>query len=112
MQATLRLPASSVSPVSIGCAIGWLLVGAALVAFGQEIWLAWRSGSYGMVALGTLWYQIDAGSLNLAQAVIQRHVHPLLWDPLLVGALRWPAWSLLGGPGAALVLAFQRQRGG
>ena len=84
--------------------IGWTLVILALAAFGYEVLLAATSGGYRMIAAGELWYQIDVGSLNLTQAVIQRYVHPWLWDPMLVSVLQWPLWSLLGGPGAALVI--------
>ena len=34
-----------------------------------------------MVAAGELWYALDRGSLNFAQAITQRYLHPALWDP-------------------------------
>jgi hypothetical protein len=91
---------------------GWLLVVAAIAALGNELGLAWRQGAYEPVAAGALWYQLDVSSLNLIQAITQRYLHPALWDPIIVTILQWPAWSLLGGPGAALVLAFPWRRGG
>ena len=57
-----------------------------------------------MVPSGEFWFTLHVGSLNLAQAVIQRYIHPALWDPVIDGLLQWPAWSLLGAPG--VVLAF------
>jgi hypothetical protein len=90
---------------------GWALVTLALAAFGYEVLLAAANGGYRMIAVGELWYQVDVGSLNLTQAVIQRYVHPLLWDPVLVSVLQWPLWSLLGGPGAALVILSTRRAG-
>jgi hypothetical protein len=93
-------------------AVGWLLVGAALVALGHEIQLAVQTGAYRMFPAGELWYRLDPESLNLVQAVVQRHLHPLLWQPGLASVLQWPAWSLFGGPGGALVLACSGQRGG
>ena len=47
------------------------------------------------LAAGELWSQLDGASLNLAQAVIQRHVWAPLWDGLLVPLLRLPAWQAL-----------------
>jgi hypothetical protein len=88
------------------------LLALGLAALGYEVLLALQTGSYRMLAAGELWYALDRGSLNLVQAVIQRHVHPALWDPLLASILMWPAWSLLGGPGAFLFLAFGPRRGG
>jgi len=38
--------------------------------------------------------------------------HDVVLDPLVAGILTWPAWSLLGGPGAFLFLAFTPRRGG
>jgi hypothetical protein len=90
---------------------GWLLLGAAVAALGYELALALQRGAYQPLAAGALWYQLDVSSLNLVQAITQRYLHPALWDPVIAGMLQWPAWSLLGGPGAALVLAFPWRRG-
>jgi hypothetical protein len=90
---------------------GWLLLGAAVAALGYELALALARGVYEPIAAGALWYQLDVSSLNLVQAITQRYLHPVLWDPVLAGVLHWPAWSLLGGPGAALVVAFPWRRG-
>ncbi|MGH6914210.1 MAG: hypothetical protein ACREH6_11185 [Geminicoccaceae bacterium] len=90
----------------IALALGACLLILALAALGYELVLALETGSYRPLAAGELWYALDRGSLNLVQAVIQRYVHPALWDPLLAGLLHWPAWSLLGAPGAALLIAF------
>ena len=76
-----------------------------MAALGYEIWLSVQAGAYRMVAAGELWYRLDPGSLNLSQAVIQRYVHPSVWEPGIVTLLRWPAWALLGAPGVVLVLA-------
>jgi hypothetical protein len=92
-------------------ALGWLLVGVALAALGYEIQLAVQTGVYRMIPAGEVWYRLNAESLNLVQAVVQRHLHPLLWQPVLASVLQWPAWSLFGGPGVALVLACSGQRG-
>jgi len=44
--------------------------------------------------LGGLWYEISPDTLNLAQAVIQRNVHPYLWDPIVQWVLLQPAWTV------------------
>lgn len=47
-------------------------------------------------ALGEIWFNIDRGlgtlTLNTFQAVVQRYVHPMLWDPFIVTILGAPAW--------------------
>jgi len=68
------------------------------------------SGRYSPATLGETWFALDVGSLNLVQAVIQRFLHPGLWDPIIVWLLRWPLWSLLGGPGIALAMIYLARR--
>jgi hypothetical protein len=96
--------------VRLGRAVGWVLVFLALAALGYEVLLAIASGSWRMIAAGELWYALDRGSLNFTQAITQRYLHPVLWDPILQSALTWPAWSLLGAPGVALVVALSGGR--
>jgi hypothetical protein len=92
-----------------GLGVGLLVL--ALAALGHELLLAWQAGSYRMIAAGELWYMLDRGSLNLAQAVTQRYLHPAIWDPVLVSVLQWPAWALLGAPAALLLVVFAPRRG-
>jgi hypothetical protein len=103
-----RVRASPV--IRLGRAVGWVLVFLALAALGYEVMLAAASGTWRMIAAGELWYTLDRGSLNVTQAITQRYLHPVLWDPILQSALTWPAWSLLGAPGVALVVALSGGR--
>ncbi|MCR4268935.1 hypothetical protein [Nitratireductor sp. ZSWI3] len=52
--------------------------------------------------LGESWFSVSPGTLNLAQAVVQRHTLPVLWDPLAVFILTLPGWLVF----AALSLLF------
>ncbi|MGC8469462.1 MAG: hypothetical protein ACP5NI_06105 [Acetobacteraceae bacterium] len=63
--------------------------------------------------LGLLLYRFDRGLLNLAQAGVQRHLAPWIWDRLIVPVLVRPAWlvpACLGVvfAGGALTLAGSR----
>lgn len=91
--------------VAIARVTGLGLIFVALAALGYEGLVAVQSGAWRMIATGEVWYALDVGSLNLVQAVTQRYVHPWLWDPMIQTALTWPAWSLFGGPGIALLIA-------
>jgi predicted anti-sigma-YlaC factor YlaD len=74
---------------------------ASVVVLVLEI-VVWRAtGSFGLRPLGQLWYQIDRGSLNLVQAVIERYLWPPLWEGV-VAVLRLPAAPTLLVVGAAL----------
>ncbi len=86
--------------------IGIALLALALTALLFELMTALNQGSYRVIAAGELWFRLHPYSLNLSQAVIQRYVHPGLWDPIIVGLLQWPFWSLLGAPGAVLAILF------
>ncbi len=44
--------------------------------------------------LGSTWYAISPDTLNLAQAIIQRNVHPYLWDPVIQWILLQPSWAV------------------
>ena len=47
------------------------------------------------IALGQLWFDLYRSSLNLVQAVVQRYIHPFLWDPIIVTILLWWAFAVL-----------------
>lgn len=93
----------------IGRLLGWLITAAALMAAGAEIFASLEAGAYQGLALGELWFKIHTGSLNISQAIIQRYVHPFVWDPVIVTILQWPAWITLGILGPALVLLFRKR---
>ncbi|MDH3241154.1 MAG: hypothetical protein OEO83_10860 [Alphaproteobacteria bacterium] len=84
--------------------IGILLVLAALIAAGVEIY-DWRTtGTYKPLSTGEIWYKTHRASLNGAQAATQRYLAPWLWDPPMVWLLRQPAWAVAGVPGILLLL--------
>jgi uncharacterized membrane protein YcfT len=92
----------------------FLVLGAA--ALGAGVWL-WLSGRDLAQAAGQLWYDLDKASLNLVQAVVQRYIHPVVWDSVFVPWLLLPAWRALailvvgcGAIGVLLMLAASRRR--
>ncbi|MGI9504925.1 MAG: hypothetical protein ACR2RE_17915 [Geminicoccaceae bacterium] len=87
-------------------ALGLLLLALALSAVLYEFVVGSDSGVYRTIAAGELWFKLNPYSLNLSQAVTQRYLHPGLWDPVIISVLQWPAWSLLGAPGAILAILF------
>lgn len=48
-------------------------------------------GSLELTLLGVGWYGLSPDTLNLSQAIIQRHLHPFLWDPVMQWVLLQPA---------------------
>ncbi len=74
--------------------LGWILVAVALVVAGVALAL-WLSGQNFALVAGQLWYQFHPSSLNLTQAIVQRYIHPALWDYVLLPILQEPAYKAL-----------------
>lgn len=47
-----------------------------------------------MTPLGLDWFNLSPATLNMAQASIQRYLHPLLWDPIIQTILLAPSWAV------------------
>ena len=47
-----------------------------------------------MTSLGAEWFQLSPDTLNMTQAVIQRNVHPYIWDPVMQWILLQPTWGV------------------
>ena len=93
----------------IGRVIGWivLLAGAAVLVRDGLVWIDTKH--WAPIALGQLWYQLNRSSLNLVQAVVQRYIHPFLWDPIIVSLLLSWAFALLMILGVLLLVLFRRR---
>jgi hypothetical protein len=93
----------------VGRVIGWivLLFGGAVLVRDVLVWIDTKH--WAPIALGQLWYQLNRSSLNLVQAVIQRYIHPFLWDPIIVSVLLCWAFAVLMVLGALLLVVFQRR---
>ncbi|MGQ0662671.1 MAG: hypothetical protein ACT4P2_03600 [Pseudomonadota bacterium] len=93
----------------IGRILAWVLIALAAFVLGYDLVGFLASGKFAFAPLGQLWFSVSPGSLNLVQAVIERYIHPVLWDPIVFTVLLWPAWLVLVAPGVALALLFRRQ---
>ena len=91
--------------------LGWFLMAAAFMAAAAETVAHTVPGVSGMVVSAyDLWYTLSPKGLVISRITIERDLHPLIWDPLLVTVLQLPAWLILGGPGAALAWYFRPPR--
>lgn len=93
-----------------GRILGWLLLALALLTAGAEAVASLRAGEWQPLALGQVWYDLDSGSINLMQAVVQRYLHPAIWDPGVIFVLQWPAWLVAVIPAFILLLFTRRRR--
>ncbi|MGE0714311.1 MAG: hypothetical protein AB7P02_02615 [Alphaproteobacteria bacterium] len=96
----------------LGRLLGWLLVGAALVAVGRDALASWQMGAWSPAPLAQLWTEIDRDSLEAFRAGGPRAVsfYPPLWDWLATPVLGWPAWAVFLVPGVLLLVLCRRRR--
>lgn len=90
--------------------LGAALTAAAALALLYELSAALQAGEWRIVPAGEIWFTLHTASLNLVQAIVQRYLHPFLWDPVIAGFLQWPLWASFGGPGIALLTIFGSRR--
>ena len=93
----------------IGRLIGWIIFLAGLSVLVRDglVWVDTKH--WAPIALGQLWFDLSPSSLNLVQAVVQRYIHPFLWDPIIVTVLLWWAFAVLMMLGL-LILALSGRR--
>jgi hypothetical protein len=84
--------------------IGLLFAAAAVMLAGIEMARSFQTGKWVIIPLGKLWYDLSPGSLNFTQSLVQRYLAPQVWEPGIVTVLAWPAWAVLGGIGAVLLI--------
>jgi hypothetical protein len=95
----------------IGRLIGWIIFLAGLSVLVRDglVWIDTRH--WAPIALGQLWFDLDRSSLNLVQAVVQRYIHPFLWDPVIVTILLcWAFAVLMTLGGLILALSYRLTR--
>lgn len=90
--------------------IGWLLIAGALAAVAYDLYGLVADGDTQILVGGTLWASIHFESLQQAQAGVQRHIHPAIWDPGVIFILTQPLALVLGVPGVLLAVLCRSRR--
>jgi hypothetical protein len=93
----------------IGRLIGWILFLAGLSVLVRDVLVSIDAKHWAPIALGQLWFNLNRSSLNLMQAIVQRYIHPFLWDPVIVTLLLCWAFAVLMVLGL-VVLAISSRR--
>lgn len=88
--------------------LGWIVVGLAAALLARDLFVLADAGRWAPIDVGALWWMLHPPSLQLAEPAIARHVHPFLWDPVMLSLLLSPAWLALGIVAALLLLAGRR----
>ena len=81
-----------------------------MVVVARDILHYVETDGYAAIVVGELWSDLHFDSLQLAQAVVQRYLHPALWDPAIVWVLLLPVWLVFAVPGLALSILCRKRR--
>jgi len=81
-----------------------------LITLALDIWRSLDQGGLAVKSLGAAWYELDRGSLNLAQSLVQRYLLPELWNPVIATTLSWPAFLWAFAVAALLLLSVRIKR--
>ena len=92
-----------------GRMIGWICAALAILLLGGDVLGAISSGSFAPRPLGLVLYQLLGPNLNLAQAIVQRYLHPAIWDSGIQPVLLVPAFIVLGLVAAVLLVLFRKR---
>ena len=92
----------------IGRLIGWTFFLAGLAVLVRDVLVWIDTKHWAPIALGQLWFDLHRSSLNLVQAVVQRYIHPFLWDPIIVTILLCWAFAVLMVLGVAILALARR----
>jgi hypothetical protein len=93
----------------IGRLIGWIIFLAGVSVLVRDVLVWIDTKQWAPISLGQLWFDLSRSSLNLVQAVVQRYIHPFLWDPIIVTILLCWAFAVLMVFGL-LILALSGRR--
>ncbi len=93
----------------VGRLIGWIVFCAGVAVLVRDLLVWIDTKRWAPIALGQLWYEFNRSSLNIVQAVIQRYIHPFLWDPIILTILLSWAFAVLMIAGVLLLFAFRKR---
>ena len=82
---------------------GFLLIAAAFVAVVIDGIRSIAAGRLVLMPLGQAGYSLFPKTFPLIEPGVVRHVHPALWDPLLLNLFTLPTWLVTGVLGLLLL---------
>ena len=88
--------------------LGFLLIAVGFSALIVDGTRTIAGGELTLTPLGQIALALIPNKFPLLQPAIERHIHPLLWDPVLATLFRLPAWLVAGVVGTLLLRAARR----
>ncbi len=96
--------------MKVGKLIGWVLLASAFAFAAAETAAQGIAKQYGIMSAYTVLHTLIPGELIQTKIIIQRNIHPVLWDPIIRGILFLPGWLTFGVPGIYLSWKFREGR--
>lgn len=88
----------------------WFLAMATLALVNDYTHAPASGAKFAFLSMRGLWQMFHEASLASWQGLVQKSLHPLLWDPVMLAVLKLPAWFVLGVIGAGLCFLGRRRR--
>ncbi len=79
--------------------LGLCLLATAFVTFVDDAARSAAGARLSITPLGETLMALAPGKVAVAQAFVAGHVHPFIWDPVLVDLMRLPVWLAVGAIG-------------
>ena len=89
--------------------IGFWLMASAVVLAVHDGARSIAEGRLETTSIGDLWFAVDSASLNISQAAVERYVHPILWDPVILSVLLAPGVIVIALLGLFLTVLGRRR---
>ena len=96
--------------MKVGKLIGWVLLACAFGFAAAETAAQGMAKQYGIMSAYTVLHTLIPGELIQTKIIIQKNLHPLLWDPIIRAILWLPGWLTFGLPGIFLAWKYRERR--
>lgn len=83
--------------------LGVCLLATAFVTLLVDVTRSVAGARLSVTPLGETLMALAPGKLALAQAFVERQVHPYIWNPVLVDLMRLPVWLAVGAIGCLAI---------
>ncbi len=87
----------------------WFVAGAAIF-FVIDAAKSISASAWLTTSLGQSWFELSSGTLNISQAIVQRYLHPAIWDPGIQNILLMPSFVVLAVIGIFFMFIGRKRR--
>ena len=88
----------------------WVLFLVAMIALVSDLTRAANGAAFSITTGFAYWNTVAPQSLAAAAVTIQKSVHPLMWDPVIMRLLLLPIWVLIGAVGLLFAVLGRKKR--